>query len=498
MMKKTIIWSFTICLLLLLGMFGALPISAMENGTTDTFLYNDDAIDVPSAAVFQLHTTVAPTANDKPLVNPQDIFEKDGKLYVVDTGNSRVVVLDSSYALLWVIEEIKAADGTTTTLNMPEGIFVCDNGEIYIADTGNSRILRLSATGELLQEIGRPAGMTGIKENTKFIPTKLTVDSVGRIYVIARNINMGLIQLNDQGEFVGYVGAPEVKVDFWTLLWRQFSTKEQVAKMEQFVPTEYSNIALSNEGYLYGTISALDVNDVRSAITGKDNSGYVTPIRKLNSSGSDVLKRNGMYAPLGDLVFEDTPSQIVDVAVDDNGIYALLDNATGHIFLYDNNGNLLCGFGKIGTKTGDFRRPVSLVMQEDGLLVLDSLLGELFVYEYTDYGRLLVQAVTAEYIGDFETAYGLWEQVAVQNVNFEYAYVGLGYACMQNGDYDSAMVYFQYADSKERYSEAAALKRKEQMGMIFPIVIFSILGAAALLLVIGWLRKLIKYCRRDG
>ncbi len=497
-MKKTVIWCFALCLLLLVGMFGALPTAAMESGIADTFLYNEDGIDVPSASVFQLKTTISLVANDKPVVSPQDIFEKDGKLYIADTGNSRILIYDSAYTLLQVIEEIKAADGTLITMNMPEGLFVCDNGDIYVADTGNGRILRLSAGGELLQEIGRPEKMTGISDSTKFIPTKLTVDSVGRIYVIARNINMGLIQLNEKGTFVGYVGAPEVKVDFWTLLWRKFSTKEQIAKMEEFVPTEYSNIALSNEGYLYGTISALDANDVRSAISSKDTSGYVTPIRKLNSSGSDVLKRNGMYAPLGDLVFDKTPSQIVDVAVDSNGVYAMLDNAAGHIFLYDNNGNLLCGFGKIGTKTGDFRRPVSLVMPKDRLLVLDSLLGELFVYEYTDYGRLLIQAVTAEYNGDFETAYGLWEQVAVQNVNFEYAYIGLGYACMQNGDYENAMVYFQYADSKDRYSEAATLQRKEQMGMLFPIILFGIIGIAALLILVGWLRKLIKYCRRDG
>ena len=111
--------------------------------------------------------------------------------------------------------------------------------------------------------------------------------------------------------------------------------------MEEFVPTEYSNIAVNAEGYIYGTISALDAEDVRTAINAKDTSGYTTPIRKLNSSGADVLKRNGTYAPLGDLVFDKTPSKIVDVAIGNNGVYALLDDTLGHIFLYDDNGNLL-------------------------------------------------------------------------------------------------------------------------------------------------------------
>lgn len=496
-MKKRFFYRIALSVMAMLLTVNTFSASAWGGESiSDSFLYNEDGIDVPSTAAFQLKTTVSLSAEDMALSAPQDLFEANGKLYITDTGNSRILVYDDHYALQQVIQEIPAADGTVTTMNQPEGLFVQENGEILIADTGNSRILRLSADGVLLQEIGRPSGMTGVDDSTKFMPTKLTVDSVGRLYVIARNINMGLIQLDAQGKFVGYIGAPEVKVDFWTLLWRRFSTKEQISKMEEFVPTEYSNIAVNAEGYIYGTISALDAEDVRTAINAKDTSGYTTPIRKLNSSGADVLKRNGTYAPLGDLVFDKTPSKIVDVAIGNNGVYALLDDTLGHIFLYDDNGNLLCGFGRIGTQKDDFRRPVSLAVQGDRLLVLDSLLGALFVYEQTDYGKLLMDAVSAEYVGDFETAYHLWEQVAVQNVNFEYAYIGLGQACMQQKDYQNAKKYFQYADSKALYSEAAALQRKEQMGQVFPVILFGIIGLAILLIAIHWLLRAIRYCSR--
>ena len=128
-------------------------------------------------------------------------------------------------------------------------------------------------------------------------------------------------------------------------------------------------------------------------------------------------------------------------------------------------------------------------MQGDRLLVLDSLLGALFVYEQTDYGKLLMDAVSAEYVGDFETAYHLWEQVAVQNVNFEYAYIGLGQSLHAAKRLSKCQEIFSVCGQQGALLEAAALQRKEQMGQIFPVILFGIIGLAILLIAIHWLLK---------
>lgn len=41
-------------------------------------------------------------------------------------------------------------------------------------------------------------GLTGGDE--AFLPSRLAVDSIGRMYVVARNINRGIIQLDSEGQ----------------------------------------------------------------------------------------------------------------------------------------------------------------------------------------------------------------------------------------------------------------------------------------------------------
>ena len=65
---------------------------------------------------------------------------------------------------------------------------------------------------------------------------------------------------------------------------------------------------------------------------------------------------------------DDSPSQIVDVAVGSGGIYSLLDKNRGHIFTYDNNGNLLYVFGSYGLRASDLQLPVAMAYSGDTLV----------------------------------------------------------------------------------------------------------------------------------
>ena len=72
----------------------------------------------------------------------------------------------------------------------------------------------------------------------------------------------------------------------------------------------------------------------------------VAPIRRLNPKGDDILKRYDWYPPVGDVRFSTTestiqgPSIIVDLAVDESGIYYALDSRRGRVFAYDPDGIL--------------------------------------------------------------------------------------------------------------------------------------------------------------
>lgn len=440
---------------------------------------------------------------DKNAVAPKDIFvDKQNNVYVLDSGNGRIIVLDgNNFSPKTVIDkfvtesgeqfQLIGADGTT-----PQGIFVDDSGKIFIADTGNMRIVVCDINGRVSRLIYAPSNLESTDKDFVFKPTKLAVDSIGRIYVVAVNVNMGLIQMDNNGNFISFVGAPPVVPNLFSLFWRRFSTKKQIDSMLQFVPTEYSNIAVDDADFIYGCISALDKRDLAATITAKDLSGKTTPIRKLNPSGQDILRRQGAYPPVGDLNKEN-PSKITDVALGSNGIYSLLDFEKGHIFSYDEDGNLLGVFGSKGTNKDEFVTPEAISFLDDKMIVLDSSLNQINVFDVTNYGRQLLNAVSLTYIGEYDQSYKSWEEITAKNPAFSQAYIGVGKSRMLAMDYKTAMKYFNMANDKTNYSAAFELYRKELVKNSFGYVFILIIAVVLIMVLYKTIKKLIKYARGE-
>ena len=73
----------------------------------------------------------------------RDIFiTDDGSIWIADSGNSRVVVLEQSGDLVDIIQTFTTDKGQDK-LRAPESVFVGQGGTIYIADTGNQRVVVL-------------------------------------------------------------------------------------------------------------------------------------------------------------------------------------------------------------------------------------------------------------------------------------------------------------------------------------------------------------------
>ena len=69
--------------------------------------------------------------------DPSDIVvDYEGRIWVVDTGNSRLVCLDEDFNLIKIIDHV-IYKGEEQPLNLPESMFITEKGEMYIADTGN-------------------------------------------------------------------------------------------------------------------------------------------------------------------------------------------------------------------------------------------------------------------------------------------------------------------------------------------------------------------------
>lgn len=67
-----------------------------------------------------------------------------------------------------------------------------------------------------------------------------------------------------------------------------------------------------------------------------------------------------------------TAPNYVDIAVNDEGIVSVLEQKSGKVYQYDQEGNMLAAFGGTGNKQGKFVLPVSLAQNSAGeVFVLD-------------------------------------------------------------------------------------------------------------------------------
>lgn len=399
---------------------------------------------------------------------PQDLnTDGDGNVYIADTNNNRVVVTDSEFGLIKVISEFDNG-GKKDALSSPNGVYVSSRGNLYIADTGNFRVVELDSSGRLVQIVENPRSDV-LEEGYVFRPMKVAVDYADRIYVIAQNQFEGIMAFNETGDFLGFTGTIHVQITPWEIFWRRFSTKEQRARQQLFIPTEFTGMEIDRDGFVYAT--NVDAEGEQS-------------VRRLNPSGEDVIqKKEGGLS--GDLSWRlagtySGPSRIVDVVVRDKGIYSILDSARGRVFTYDHEGNLLYIFGGLGSQEGTFAGPVAIDNIGEELLVLDSTRNMINRFRATTYGSLINQAVGLRYDGDETQAVECWKEVLKLDSNFELAYMGIGKSYLAAGQNREAMDCFRIGNSKQYYSIAYKRYRNEILKENMGLVLTAVIAAAVL------------------
>jgi len=338
--------------------------------------------------------------------DPRGLFIRDNRVYVCDSGNNRILLFEAKenggHVFIKSISSV-VIDGNVSNLNYPMDIFEDRGGYLYIADTNNNRVLKLDKNWNYVSAIYKPEDES-IGENTDFLPVKLIVDFANRVFVQARNINKGLMEFDSRGEFSGYIGANKVNVKIVDYIWKLLSTRAQRERMDLFIPTEYSNVCLDHEGFIYVT----------------NSSGQTDPVRRLNAMGQDILIRNGYEKPIGDLNPGDAGgiigrSRFIDVASFTNDSYACFDRTRGRIFLYDFQGNLLYAFGGIGNREGSFILPIALANMGYSLYALDAGAASLTRFDLTGYGQLINNALNEYRAGRYEYSAELWEEVLKMN-----------------------------------------------------------------------------------
>ncbi|MBM7568709.1 NHL repeat-containing protein [Paenibacillus sacheonensis] len=403
---------------------------------------------------------------------PSDLYvAPDNTTYILDTGNARIIVLDPDMRVNRVIKTF-TNNGKKDGFAAPQGLFVSDKNELYVADTDHGRVVVLSGQGELIRIIANPKSDI-LPADFKFVPLKVTVDAADRVFVIARGVFEGIMQFDDKNTFMGYVGTINVSPSVWDRLWKSLSTKAQKAQMQLFIPTEFSNVDIDRKGFVYAT--AIDI-------------ASDTPIRRLNPSGDDVLKRLGYWAVKGDIRFRmfgnnSGPSKFTDIKVLGGGMYVALDANRARLFTYNDEGNLLYAFGGRGNQLGVFNTPVAVEQIGDKLAVLDSGKKNIVIFRPTKFGTLVQRATTEHYSGNDDAAVQLWSDVLRLNTNYEIAYLGIGKSLLMQKNNVKAMEYFKLGMSRKNYSVAYKRYRrevlKEQFGTFMTVLLTLVVAFIA-------------------
>lgn len=454
---------------LLAALMGATPV--MADGSSSSYNYSFWGETVASPAAYQATDLwTGDRIGSGPLKDPSDIHvTADGEIYVLDTGNNRILILDSGFKLNRIIDSFTQG-GEKQTFQNPMGLFVTENKDLYIADTGNKRVVQLDSSDNAVKVIESPQSEQ-LPENFTFQPVRLVVDKAQRLYVMATGVYDGFMEFNSGGEFTSFIGANKVSIDPIEYFWKRISTQAQRSQMVMYTPTEFSNLDINEEGFIYATNGQAGNN-----------------VKKLNAQGSDILRRLGYWEPEGD-IYSTTATgktRLTDIDIGDSEMYSILDANHGRVFTYNGDGYLLYVFGGMGNQLGYFNTPVALERIGDNFIVLDKALGEITVFRTTEYGRTLNQAVRSYYNGDEEQALQLFQRTVNMNANLDFAYAGIGKAILRQGDYAEAMKYFKRSMDIKNYSKAYMLYRKQALRAHFTEIVATVF--IILIAVFAWIK----------
>ena len=213
---------------------------------------------------------------DDPLLMPEDLYYTDGRLYVADTGNGRIVCLNLETGARREIGE--------GILQNPSGVFVTAEGEIYVADSDLCEVVVLTESGEVVRRYGRPDS-TAFGANAQYQPTKVAVSDAGIVYVISSGSFDGVIQLDPSGEFLGYYGYNTVPMTATEILQNLIFTDAQKARLFNKIPLAFYNLAMDEKGLCY-------------TITQRT---WTSPLKKHNIAGVNILMENSLGGDLADV-----------------------------------------------------------------------------------------------------------------------------------------------------------------------------------------------------
>ncbi len=419
---KRIIVSAILPLVLAGIIFGSAAMTALADAPYKTYTVDGYGSVTETQTAYLPYKTIT-KIGEETLLTPTDFtIVNDEYIYILDSGNARVVVSDMDNELVMTFGE--------GILTAPKGIYVTKDYKTYVADRDAKAVFVFDKEGNLTETYTKPTeAMYG--EAQDFLPLKVVANKSGTIYAICESNTNGIVQISpvEGGTFLGYFGTNATNANIWTIIWRAVLTDAQRAKMQSNIPATPDNMAIDDKGVIY-TITRGEHNDT---------------LKRLNIAGVNMIETTD---------YPDIPAAVA-AGNHDNVFVA---TQTGFIYEYNNEGDLLFMFG--GSDDGKQRIGLSTKVEaiqiglDDKIYVLDSEKAQIQVFEPTEFTAYLHNALYLFSKGRYEESKEPLGKVLEMNNLFTYANMAMGKALYKEGDYEGALKYARIAKDTEGYSDA--------------------------------------------
>lgn len=401
-----------------------------------TFTENRDRELIETQEAYTPKSSINVVYNNLSINKAEDmIIDEDDYLYIADTGNKRILVLDNNLTPIYSFGETKLA--------YPRGIYKLGD-DVYITDyDSKSTIGRIlvyeykkdTNTATLKNEFGTPSSWILETDGYTYKPIKIAVSENGYMYVTSEGSSSGVLMIDPDNNFITYFASnsptysPMEKVMYFL-----FENTRWANENRKIAPAPY-NVMINGSGYVY-TITKSELNE----------DGFTDNFKKVNTGGTNYFPSNMIGT-----------SDLTDSYFGKYGnTYAISES--GQIYEYDDEGNLLFKFSGKGDNLdvyGLFSSASSIVVNsQDNIYVIDSTRNNLQIFVPTTYCNYVHEALALYNEAKYEEALEIWQEVLRYNSMFDLAHKGVGLAHYMSGNYEEALDEFYIAYDKVDYSDA--------------------------------------------
>ncbi|MBF0449989.1 MAG: 6-bladed beta-propeller [Candidatus Magnetomorum sp.] len=299
-------------------------------------------------------------------------WDSNGKMYVVDQSNYRVMVYTSAGTFDFQIGSYGTGNGEFFT---PSDVAINSAGKIYVVDTNNHRIQIFSSTGVYESQIG--SGVSSTNDGEFNSPSSIEIDSDGKIYIAdMKNNRIQVFSSSNVFEYsFGTNGSGDGQFNYiyqiaFDSTGKIFATDYNNNRVQVFTKSGTFLYAFGSKTlYPYGTLGYM--SRPKGITIDNDDNVYVTEtgvVQKFSNDGTSIYRIAQISYQPGAV------NDPIDVDVDEDGNIYVIENGGNRLSVFTSSREFAysIGTGDNSSDISGFNYPMDIDVSNGKIYVADS------------------------------------------------------------------------------------------------------------------------------